>query len=154
MDRSDMVNRLVSQASKFAVVGVGATLTHFTTLSLLIEVARLPWPTVASAIGSIFGIVTSYLGNYAWTFARNEPHRQFVARFFGTYIFSMATNTVIFYIQVHFLGFYYTVAFLVATAASTLINFGLCKIVVFERRFEPLWRYWPARVASSGDDSV
>ena len=60
-----MINRFVSQASKFAVVGAGAILTHFTTLSLLIEVARLPWPTVASAIGSIFGIVTSYLGNYA-----------------------------------------------------------------------------------------
>jgi putative flippase GtrA len=29
--------------------------------------------------------VTSYLGNYAWTFARNEPYCQFVARFFGTY---------------------------------------------------------------------
>ena len=49
----------------------------------------------------------------------------------------------------HFFEFYYTVAFLVATVASTLINFGLCKIVVFERRYEPLWRYWPARAASS-----
>src|SRR5271166_5461409 len=128
-----MVNRLVSQASKFVVIGAGATLVHFTMLSLLIELARFPWPTVASAIGSIFGIMTSYFGNYAWTFARNEPHRQFAARFVGIYLLSMAANTAVFYIQVHFLGFCYAIAFLVATAGSTLINFVLCKIVVFER---------------------
>jgi putative flippase GtrA len=118
-----MINRFVSQASKFAVVGVGATLTHFTTLSLLIEVARLPWPTLASAIGSIFGIMTSYIGNYAWTFARNEPHRQFVARFFCIYLFSMAANTAVFYIQVHFLGFYYAVAFLVSDGGIDVDQF-------------------------------
>jgi putative flippase GtrA len=148
-----MVNRLVSQGSKFAVIGAAATLVHFTTLSLLIEVARFPFPTAASAIGGIFGITTSYLGNYGWTFARNEPHRQFVARFVFSYLFSMATNTLLFYIQINFLGVYYAIAFLVATAASTLINFGLCKIVVFERRLNPgsNWRVYPA---SSGDDGA
>jgi putative flippase GtrA len=148
-----MVNRLVTQASKFAVIGAGATLVHFTTLSLLIEVARVPWPTAASAVGSVFGVMTSYLGNYAWTFARKEPHREFVSRFVVTYLFSMAANTCVFYVQVHFLGFYYAIAFLVATTASTLINFCLCRVWVFERQMN-LRSYWRVRQAITGDDSV
>jgi len=129
-----MLNRLVAQGSKFALIGVGATCVHFTILTLLIEGCRIPWPTVATAIGSAFGITTSYLGNYMWTFARNESHREFIGRFVFVYLFSMATNTFMFALQVDVLGFHYIPAFFLATAISTAINFSLCKFIVFERR--------------------
>jgi putative flippase GtrA len=144
--------RLAPQAVKFAVIGFCATALHFTTLSLLIEVGRLPWPTLASAIGSVVGIATSYFGNYLWTFARTEPHRQFVVRFVASYLFSMAANTCFFYVQTNYLRVYYMTAFVVATGASTTINFALCKIVVFERRPSPgsNWRVRPAPATGDG----
>jgi putative flippase GtrA len=128
-----MLNRWVSQGSKFAVIGAGATFVHFTTLTLLIEGFRIPWPTVATAIGCGFGIMTSYLGNYMWTFARNEPHREFIGRFVCVYLLSMMTNTLVFALQVGVLGFHYIPAFFMATVISTSINFAFCKFVVFER---------------------
>jgi putative flippase GtrA len=120
--------------SKFATVGCTATLVHFSVLSLLVEVFHFKWPTLASAIGSIFGIATAYLGNYHWTFRRTEPHREFVSRFVATYLFTMAVHTGLVFGQIDGLGLSYVVAFVFATTVSTVLNFGLSKLVVFERR--------------------
>jgi putative flippase GtrA len=130
---------LFSRAPKFIIVGLAATLVHFLTLSCLVEIARMPWPTVASAIGSVAGIATSYYGNYAWTFIRTEPHRTFLGHFITVYVFTMSVNTLLLYLQITFLQFDYVVAFLVATIFSTLMNFLLVKFAVFEREgFAPL----------------
>jgi putative flippase GtrA len=140
-----VLNRFVLQAPKFVLIGVAATFVHFTILTLLIEGCRLPWPTIATAIGCIFGIITSYVGNYFWTFARDEPHREFIPRFVCVYLFSLAINTVVFSLQVNLFGFHYMVAFLVATGTSTAINFAFCKAIVFERSTE-LPRFYSARL--------
>jgi len=139
---------LFSRAPKFIVVGLIATLVHFLTLSFLVEIARMPWPTFASAIGSVAGIATSYYGNYAWIFIRTEPHRTFLGHFIAAYVFTMSVNTLLLYLQINFLQFNYVVAFLVATSFSTLLNFLLAKFAVFERKgFAPL----PPRRAVQND---
>jgi hypothetical protein len=46
----------------------------------------------------------------------------------------MTANTFLFALQVHLLKLHYTLAFLAAAATSTTINFGFCKVVVFERK--------------------
>ena len=122
----------------FATVGCAATLVHFSVLTILVEICRLPWPTVASAVGSLFGISTAYLGNYHWTFRRTESHRQFMLRFFITYLFTMTVHTFIVFLDINALGFSYVTAFVVATMASTIMNFGLNKYFVFERKFSPV----------------
>jgi putative flippase GtrA len=114
-------------------VGCAATLIHFVVLSVLVEACHFPWPTVASAIGSGFGITTAYLGNYHWTFCRTEPHRQFLSRFVGSYIVTMAFHTVLMYVQIDGLGMSWVIAFVIATSISTIMNFTLNKFVVFER---------------------
>ena len=127
-------SRLCIQVPRFALVGLAATAVHFTILTGLVEIARLPWPTAASVIGSVFGIATSYLGNYRWTFARTEPHREFVSRFVFTYLATMAGHAGIMYLLIDGFGFRYPVAFAVGTSISTATNFGLAKILVFERK--------------------
>jgi putative flippase GtrA len=131
--------RLAGQIPRFAAVGALATLVHFVTLALLVEIVRVPWPTVASAIGAVLGIATSYLGNYAWTFARREPHRAFVGQFIVTYLLTMTLHTLLMYAQTNFLKLDYTIAFVVATAASTAMNFLLSKFAVFERKGIATW---------------
>jgi putative flippase GtrA len=125
---------LAARAPKFVVVGILATATHFLVLSCLVTIAKFPWPTVASAIGAVAGIVTSYCGNYAWTFARHEPHRNFVARFVAAYVFTMSVNTLMMYLQIDYLQLHYAAAFVVATSVSTAMNFLLSKFAVFERK--------------------
>jgi putative flippase GtrA len=130
---------LFVRAPKFIIVGLTATLVHFLTLSFLVEIARIPWPTFASAVGSVAGIATSYFGNYAWVFVCTAPHRTYLGRFITVYVFTMGVNTLLFFLQINFLRFNYVVAFLVATSLSTLMNFLLAKFAVFERNgFTPL----------------
>jgi putative flippase GtrA len=134
-----IVLELFGRAPKFIIVGGAATIVHFLTLSFLVEIGRMPWPTFASAIGSVAGISTSYYGNYTWTFQRTESHRTFLCRFIIVYISTMSVNILLMYFQVNFLQFNYVVAFLVATSLSTLMNFLLTKFAVFERKgFVPL----------------
>jgi putative flippase GtrA len=137
-----VLRRLLSQAPRFALVGAAATCLHFTVLTLLIAGCRFPWPTIATAIGCIVGVTTSYLGNYFWTFARDEPHREFIPRFVGVYVSSLAINTAVFSLQVNLLGFHYMIAFLIATGTSTAINFAFCKAFVFERSSPLLPIHW------------
>jgi putative flippase GtrA len=130
---------VLGHAPKFIVVGLAATLVHFLTLTCLVEIARLPWPTLASAIGSVAGIVTSYYGNYVWTFGRTEPHRVFFGHFVAAYICTMSVNTLLLYLQINFLDFSYVLAFVVATGFSTTMNYVLTRFAVFERKgFAPL----------------
>jgi putative flippase GtrA len=147
-----VLNRFLLQAPRFALIGAVATCVHFTILTLLIEACRLPWPTIATTIGCTFGITTSYFGHYFWTFARDEPHREFVPRFVCVYLCSLAINTVVFSLQVNLLGFHYMVAFLVATGTSTAINFAFCKVIVFERSAHLLPFYWDGLKAKSNRD--
>jgi putative flippase GtrA len=125
---------LLSRAPKFFIVGLAATFVHFSTLTILVEITRIPGPTFASAIGSIAGIATSYYGNYVWTFVRTEPHRVFVTHFVAAYVFTMGIHTLVMYYQINLLKLNYVVAFLLATSLSTLMNFLLSKFAVFERK--------------------
>jgi putative flippase GtrA len=136
---------LLGRAPKFIIVGLAATIVHFLTLAFLVEIARMSWPTFASAIGSVAGIATSYYGNYSWTFVRTEPHRTFLGHFIAAYVFTMSVNTVLMYLQINFLQFNYVAAFAAATSLSTLMNFLVTKFAVFERNgFAPLPRGRPA----------
>jgi putative flippase GtrA len=113
------------------------------------EIGHFPWPTIASAIGSIFGISVSYFGNYSWTFARTEPHKMFVVRFVTTYALSMAAHTGMMFAQIDGLGFHYPLAFVLATILSTLLNFGVAKVAVFERDHYRRHAIFPNRGSSS-----
>lgn len=126
--------RFLIQVRRFGLVGLAATAVHFTILTGLVEIGRCPWPAVASVIGSVFGIAISYLGNYRWTFARTEPHREFVSRFVFTYLATMAGHAGIMFLLIDGFGFHYPVAFALATSISTATNFGLAKTLVFERK--------------------
>lgn len=131
--RWDRPAGLLRHGVKFAIVGIAATLVHFLTLCALVEIGGFPWPTLAAAIGSILGIATSYIGNYAWTFGRTEPHRKFVGHFVAAYVLTMMAHTGLIYMQLTLLDVHYTIAFVVATAASTVMNFLLSKFAVFQR---------------------
>jgi putative flippase GtrA len=119
---------------KFIVVGAVATLVHFLTLTFLVQVVSMPWPTAASAIGCVAGIATSYYGNYAWTFVCSEPHRRVIGQFVGVYVLTMSVHTMLMYFQINFVRLDYVAAFVAATSFTTLMNFLLSKFAVFERK--------------------
>jgi len=114
-------------------VGIAATLVHFVTLGSLVEICGFQWPTFASAVGCVFGIVTSYFGNYTWTFGRTEPHRNFLGRFILVYVCTLFANTLLLYLLIRFFDMHYGAAFLLGTAASAAMNFLLSKHAVFQR---------------------
>jgi putative flippase GtrA len=125
---------LIFQATKFGLVGIVATIIHYTVLLLLTDVIAVVPPTIASGVGSLFGIASAYVGNRRWTFRQLERHTTVAARFLVAYCLTMCGHTVIMYLQIELLRLAYTPAFIVATSASTAVNFVLNRSFVFNHR--------------------
>ncbi len=71
---------LPRQFTVFALVGVVATLLHYTVLILLVEIAHwLPVP--ATLCGYVAGGVVSYVLNRRHTFESDRPHEEATWRF-------------------------------------------------------------------------
>ncbi len=71
---------LPRQLSAYALVGVAASLAHYSALIALVEAAR--WPAVpATLVGYVIGGVVSYVLNRRHTFDSDRPHEEATWRF-------------------------------------------------------------------------
>lgn len=71
------------QLSRYALVGGVATVTHYTLLTLLVELAQ--WPAwIASGAGAVLGAQVAFVGNRRFTFQHDGPWLPAWWRFQGT----------------------------------------------------------------------
>lgn len=86
--------RLVSQFSRFTLVGVAGTAVHYGVMAVLIELLGVP-PLPSSAAGFITSAVLSYMLNYRLTFASSLSHRRALPMFLIVGSMGLALNSTL-----------------------------------------------------------
>jgi len=126
------MRELLGQGARFALVGIAATLVHFLVIVVLVDLLGWLAPTPATVVGSAFGILTAYLGNYGFVFRLDDGrHHRYAPRFAATYLSVMAIHAGMMYLFVDVLHLRYEYGFLVATAFSATTTFIANRLVVF-----------------------
>jgi putative flippase GtrA len=124
------------QAGRFLVVGVVATVADFSTLTALwstglavfaADYVHLPPDVVAKSGAFVVGTTVAWHLNRVWTFADTTPRAGQGLRFLALYLTTFGLNVGTYHVALSALAGFgaagHTVAFLAATATSTLANF-------------------------------
>ncbi|MES9967875.1 MAG: GtrA family protein [Sedimenticola sp.] len=118
------MRQLISRGSRFALVGILATLVHYLVIVMLVDLLGWMGPTPATVVGSIFGIATAYAGNYLYVFGLSDrKHDHYAPRFVFTYLSVMAIHAGMMYLFADILGLRYEYGFVVATLFSATTTF-------------------------------
>ncbi|MDO6526090.1 GtrA family protein [Motilimonas sp. 1_MG-2023] len=125
----------LGQLVSFAVVGVGATLTHamvFHALYAWVNVAQLP----ANILGFLVAFSVSYLGQFKWTFkteaqAVTSQKKAFI-RFAKTAAIGLLLNLTWAGITIDWLGLHHYVYLVLLTFVTPVVIFALNKFWVFK----------------------
>lgn len=119
------------QLFRFALVGILATATDAVVYAVLIHASAVSHA-LAKTVSFISGFAIAYLANKAWTFGqKHAAHRHVIGRFAALYVATLGVNVGI---NALFLNHAHNVilAFIAATATSTLLNFAGQKWWVFK----------------------
>lgn len=118
---------------RYAVVGGIGTLMHVTLVVIFVEFFHIP-PTVSTALGFFFVLVTSYILNRFWTFEKG--HGQHLKDFIKYSIVSfsgLGLNVGIMYTAVDVLAIWYVYGLVMVTLTVPVSNFLLNRYWVFDR---------------------
>lgn len=115
---------MIERLFRFGVTGVLATLVHFLTLILLVEIGVVSpvWATVA---GSAVGALVNYVLNRRYTFDSRKPHRDAGPKFLTVAVGTGLLNAMLVYIGTDLLGLHYLLVQCIATLIVFLANFLL-----------------------------
>jgi len=101
-----MSPQLRVQATRFAVIGAAATITHVSVAVLAVE--RLSTPVLlANALAFAAAVLVSYFGHHAWTFRRSGRHGKHFPRFLLVALAGLAANQAIMFAIVNLAGLDY-----------------------------------------------
>lgn len=125
--RALLAQRLV----RFILVGGTATAAHAGTTILLVDGIGMASPTLATILGTVVGIATSYLGNWAWTFGARGGHAHHLPRFLLVYSLIMGFNGGAMYIMQGTLGLHYLAPLFLTLVISPILTFLLNQHFVF-----------------------
>lgn len=122
---------LFFQLLRFGIVGVSASIVHFSLVILLVETWQFN-PLVANAIAFLFAFQVSYWGHRYWTFSETTAlHRDAFPRLFIVASTGFMTNEGLYYIFLTFFKLPYIISLLFVLAIMPLITFTLSKLWVF-----------------------
>ena len=119
---------------RYVVNGVIATIVHFATLTVLLEVARLPLASLANVIAACFGIAVSFVGNRYFVFAGTSGSLAVhAAKFLGLYAAIALMHGAVLLILSDWLAFDYRLGFVIATFVQFILSYSGNKILVFKK---------------------
>ena len=107
----------------FSGIGVIGTLTHYTTLLMLVEIAEVG-AVLASACGFVVGALVNYLLNYRYTFRSKRRHHEAISKFFTVALVGLGLNTLIMSLAIGILFLHYLLAQVIATGLVLIWNFS------------------------------
>lgn len=120
------------EISRFIIVGIGAVACDSIVYFILIQfLSHSP----AKTISFLSGTIVAYIFNKYWTFEKKNRDHKEMAFFFLLYVFTLLVNVAVNKISLNVLnGYEYsvTLAFLLSTGTSTVLNFIGQKWLVFE----------------------
>ena len=124
---------LLDQAVRFVLVGVLAAGVDFGIYQLLLHVGL--WASLAKAISFICGTTTAYVINRRWTFnvaGGAAPAMRFAMLYTVTFFVNVGVNALFLHLLAGH-GWRVSLAWLIAQATATVINFVLLRTVVFRQ---------------------
>jgi putative flippase GtrA len=122
---------LIDQAVRFVVFGVISAGVDFGIYELLLHFGL--WADLAKAISFIFGTITAYVLNRRWTFDSKggaAPAFRFAILYSTTFFVNVGVNAAGLALLPS-AGWRVPVAWVIAQAVATVINFVLLRTVVF-----------------------
>jgi putative flippase GtrA len=114
----------------FAGIGAIGTAGHYTTLIVLVEALRVD-PLLASTLGFVVGALINYFLNYYYTFASAKSHRDAMSKFALVALVGAIANSAMMHVALTWLGLYYLLAQIIATAVVLVWNFIVNKLWTF-----------------------
>lgn len=128
-------NRLFQQLASFAIVGVGATLTHAIMFNIAFEQLQFHH-LVANILGFCLAFLVSYLGQFHWTFKEQaiqlKDKRSAFFKFLKTALLGFAVNLFWSYLILVFLQFHHYYYLALLTFVTPILIFLLNKFWVFK----------------------
>lgn len=125
---------LMAQLTRFVLVGGLSAVVDYGTYQLFHSYLGI-WVHLAKAMSFILGTTTAYLLNRRWTFNNASGGRASVAKFVALYTVTFFVNVGVNALMLQLLGgqlqWQISVAWVVAQAVATAINFVMLRTVVF-----------------------
>jgi putative flippase GtrA len=118
------------QFSKFAMVGVAGTVSHYIVLIALVKLAGMQ-PGRAAFAGASIGAIVVYLLNYRFTFASQRKHQETAPRFIVLAIVGALLNGALVG-QLSGAGMHFLLAQLIATVLVLILNFVVSRTWIFQ----------------------
>ena len=123
-----MIKALPPEIFRFLVVGFSSVAIDAAVYTYILTWADID---VSKAFGFIDGSIFGYLLNRAWTFESKAPILASGVSFSALYSLTFLANVSLNHFAIHQLSMPPILAFLIATSASTILNFLGMKFWVF-----------------------
>lgn len=128
-------NRLFQQLVSFAIVGVGATLTHAIIFNISFELLQL-YHLIANIFGFCIAFLVSYLGQFHWTFKEQSiqlaDKRGAFFKFLKTALLGFAVNLFWAFLILELLQLHHYYYLALLTFVTPILIFILNKFWVFK----------------------
>ena len=115
--------QIAHQFLRFAAVGAAGTVVQYTVLWVAVEHLAVP-AAIASAIGFLLGSVVNYLLNYFITFSSAKSHTEAATKYYAVVGVAWCINTGLMTLLVHYQGWNYWIAQVLATGVGLVWNFA------------------------------
>ncbi|MBO9680890.1 MAG: GtrA family protein [Acidovorax sp.] len=125
--------RALTKLFRYGVVGIIGAVTHMSTLFLLVEL-HVATPVVATTMGFLLALITSYWINRLWTFGYKGSYWSSMARYGIVSFIGLGLNILIIKLCTDVLGLWYGWGAFAAVVAVALNNFVLNNIWTFSHR--------------------
>jgi len=129
---TDIVNFIKGKKEfiKFGIVGVSNTLITFVVYNILLKLGINYL--VANIIGYICGMINGFIWSKNWVFKVNNESKMYFIKFALVNLLSLAVSTGLLMVLVKQLSFNTTIAQLITTCITVIINYLLNKIYTFK----------------------
>jgi putative flippase GtrA len=122
------VNKLKKELKRFLIAGFSAVGTDFITYYIMLNFLHHD---IAKILSFILGTIVAFVINKYWTFERYKKNYKQIFQFAILYSTTLFVNVIINRLVLDFAEFVF-LAFLIATGASTILNFAGQKWWVFK----------------------
>ena len=122
------MNKLKKELKRFLIAGSSAVGTDFITYYIMLNFL---YHDIAKTLSFISGTIVAFLVNKYWTFERYEKNFKQIFQFTILYSTTLFVNVMVNRLILDFAEFTF-LAFLIATGASTILNFVGQKWWVFK----------------------
>lgn len=123
------------QMARYGLVGVLATLVHFSVVVMLVELLHMD-PVISNVPAFFTGFLVSYYSNRSWTFAGSGGRSGCLPKYLLVQIVGLGLNLGIMFLTVNVLKWSYIVGLCLALLCAALVTFLLNKY----------WTFLPATV--------